>query len=154
MINKVLEPITVCCVACRSRMKTPACHWKRPQSACEHQNWTIEQWENVAWSDEPHFFLYIMWTARCVYVIYLGKRKHLDAQPIEALPLNFQELKNMLQMSWCQIPEDIFTGLEEKPRWVRAALVAEEELHNFLTIGFNVVADRCTWSNSGQCKNL
>jgi len=30
---------------------------KRPQFARAHQNWTVEDWKNVAWSDESRFLL-------------------------------------------------------------------------------------------------
>lgn len=34
-------------------------------------------------------------------------------------------------MSWCQIPEDTFRALVEYlPHWIKAALVAQGDLHN------------------------
>ena len=63
----------------RVSMLIPVHRQKRLQWACEHQNWTMEQWKKLAWSDELCFFcllffFYIMWMAGCVCVVYLGKR--------------------------------------------------------------------------------
>ena len=39
----------------RVPMITPVHCQKQLQWAREHQNWTLEQWKKVAWSDEPRF---------------------------------------------------------------------------------------------------
>ncbi|KAK3549263.1 hypothetical protein QTP70_034455 [Hemibagrus guttatus] len=58
--------------------------------ACEHQNWTTEQWKKVAWSDESCFF-YITWMAGCVGSFKAhGNTWHQDAlweegEPVEAV---------------------------------------------------------------------
>jgi len=41
----------------RVPMITPVHRRKCLQWAREHQNWTLEQWKKVAWSDESHFLL-------------------------------------------------------------------------------------------------
>ncbi|KAK3552217.1 hypothetical protein QTP86_005984 [Hemibagrus guttatus] len=44
----------------RVSMLTTVHRQKRQKWACEHQNWTMEQWKKVAWSDESHFLLHHM----------------------------------------------------------------------------------------------
>ncbi len=58
----------------RVPMLTPVNCRKRQQWAREHQNWTTEQWKNVAWSDVSRFF-YIAWMAGCVLLTW-GIRMH------------------------------------------------------------------------------
>ena len=41
----------------RVTMLTPAHHRKVLRWACECENWTMEQWNKVAWSDVSRFFL-------------------------------------------------------------------------------------------------
>ena len=41
----------------RVPMMTPVHHRKHLQLAREHQNWTLEQWKKVTWSDESGFLL-------------------------------------------------------------------------------------------------
>jgi len=48
------------CRPVRVPMLTPGHHRKHQQWVCEHQNWTIEQWKKVAWSDESRFLLHHM----------------------------------------------------------------------------------------------
>jgi len=56
--------ITLCCIwlhSCRPirlPMMTPVHHRKHLQWACERQNWTLEQWKVVIWSDEFRFLLH------------------------------------------------------------------------------------------------
>ena len=45
------------CRPVRVPMLTPVHCQKRQQWACEHQNWTTEQWWKVAWSDESCFLI-------------------------------------------------------------------------------------------------
>lgn len=56
------------------------------QWACEPQNWTMEQWNNVAWSDETHFLLDQV-NGRVLYmcIVYLGKKWQPDALWVEGL---------------------------------------------------------------------
>ena len=42
----------------RVPMLTPVHYWKRQQWACEHQNWTTEQWKKLARSDDSRFLLH------------------------------------------------------------------------------------------------
>lgn len=57
-------------------MLTPVHCRKRLQWACDQQNWTMDQWKTVVWSDEC-FFFNNMWTKGGV--TYLGKRCYQDA---------------------------------------------------------------------------
>ena len=45
------------CRPVRVPMMTPVHRRKHLQWAREHQNWTLEQWKKVAWSDESRFLL-------------------------------------------------------------------------------------------------
>ena len=45
------------CRPVRVAMMTPVHRRKRLQWARECQNWTLEQWKKVAWSDESRFLL-------------------------------------------------------------------------------------------------
>ncbi|KAK3532871.1 hypothetical protein QTP70_001156 [Hemibagrus guttatus] len=46
------------CRPVRVPVLTPVHHRKRQQWACQHQNWTTEQWKKVAWTDESRFLLH------------------------------------------------------------------------------------------------
>ena len=48
---------------------------KRRQRTRESQNWTMEDWEKLAWSDDDHVFFYIMRTTRCVCFVYLRRQQ-------------------------------------------------------------------------------
>ncbi|KAK3558608.1 hypothetical protein QTP86_021665 [Hemibagrus guttatus] len=52
--------------AVRAPMLTPVHHRKHQQWTSEHQNWTMEQWKNVAWSDESRFLLHHVDGRMCV----------------------------------------------------------------------------------------
>ena len=41
-------------------MLIPVLHRKHQQWEHEHQNWTMEQWKKVHWSDESHFLVHPM----------------------------------------------------------------------------------------------
>ena len=50
----------------------------------------------------------------------------ISIQSMEAPPRNLQDLKNLLQTSWCQIPEHTVRGLVESIPWkLRAVLAAK-----------------------------
>ncbi len=42
---------------------------RRQQFAQIHQNWTIEDWTNVAWSDESRFLLRYSMNEWCIYIV-------------------------------------------------------------------------------------
>ncbi|XP_047678769.1 vomeronasal type-2 receptor 1-like [Tachysurus fulvidraco] len=101
----------------------------RLQFTQAHQNWSIEDWKNVTWSDESRLLL-----------------RHLDGRspdlsPIEHLwdvvereirimdvqPTNLQQLRDAIMSIWSKISEECFQYLvESMPRRIKAVLKAEE----------------------------
>ncbi|XP_051541380.1 voltage-gated hydrogen channel 1-like isoform X1 [Myxocyprinus asiaticus] len=67
-----------------------------------------------------------------------------QVQSMEAPPHKLQDLKDLLLMSWCQIPQDTFRGLvESMPRRVGTVLAAHGGPIAYYTGGHNVLAHQC-----------
>ena len=56
----LLRMVPCSCRPARVPMLTPVHCRKHLQKACELQNWTLEQWKKVAWSEESRFLLQYM----------------------------------------------------------------------------------------------
>ncbi len=83
----------------------------RQQFAQAHQNWTIEDWKNVAWSDESRFLL-----------------RHSDGSATAYLSIvaNLQQLRDAIMSIWTKISEECFQHLvESMPRIIKAVLTAK-----------------------------
>lgn len=66
----------------RIPMLTSVHCWMLLQWPCAYQNWTMVQWKKVTWSDD----LYIMLTAECICLTYLGSRWLQDAPWEKGMP--------------------------------------------------------------------
>ncbi len=83
----------------------------RQQFAQAHQNWTVEDWKNVAWSDESRFLL-----------------RHSDGSATAYLSIvaNLQQLRDAIMSIWTKISEECFQHLvESMPRIIKAVLTAK-----------------------------
>ncbi|MCI4375533.1 hypothetical protein PGIGA_G00110650 [Pangasianodon gigas] len=104
------------CRPVRSPILTPVHHRKHLQWAREHQNWTMEQWKKVPWSNESRFLLHHVDSQ---VHIHLWAVMDKQVRFMEAPSCNLQDLKNLLLMSWCQIPQHTFRAIVESiPRQI------------------------------------
>lgn len=73
---------------------------------------------------EEHYeeFKVLPWMPRTCW-----NKKINKSDPRAALPLKLQELKDLLQTSWCHIPQGTFRGLvKSMPQWTGAVLAAHK----------------------------
>ncbi len=124
---------------------------RRLQFTLAHQNWTIEDWKNVAWSDEPRFLL-----QHSDGRVRIWRKEHESMDPsclvstvqaagggvmvrgifswhtfvpirvMDVQPTNLQQLRDAIMSIWTKISEECFQHLVESiPRRIKAFLKAK-----------------------------
>ena len=68
-------------------MLTSVHRWKHLQWAREHQNWTMEQWKKVAWSDESCFLLHHVDSRLATVVDVTSVTQCWDRHQLHYLPI-------------------------------------------------------------------
>ncbi len=100
------------------------------QFAQAHQNWTIEDWKTVAWSDESQFLL-----RHSVGRVRIWRKEHVSMDPF-GLVSNLQQQHDAIMSIWTKISKECFQHLvESMPRIIKAVLKANRS---------NPVLARCT----------
>ncbi len=85
-----------------------------------HQNWTIEDWKNVAWSDESRFLL-----RHSVGRVRIWRKEHESMDP-SCLVSNLQQQRDAIMSIWTKISKECFQHLvESMPQIIKAVLKAK-----------------------------
>ncbi len=85
-----------------------------------HQNWTIEDWKNVAWSDESRFLL-----RHSVGRVRIWHKEHERMDP-SCLVSNLQQQRDAIMSIWTKISKECFQPLvESMPQIIKAVLKAK-----------------------------